>query len=112
MTLLLLLCESSEPGSVPDETTTPEEARKQQKQEEALHASSLRVPRRPPWTPDMSADELNASETQAFLTWRRSLARLVSVFVWIVGLKSNLENYMMGNWKIGLGLRSVNEASS
>ncbi|KAL5130555.1 GTPase LSG1-2 [Glycine soja] len=67
---------SLEPGSVPDETTTPEEARKQQKQEEALHASSLRVPRRPPWTPDMSADELNASETQAFLTWRRSLARL------------------------------------
>ena len=30
--LFLLLCESSEPGSVPDETTTPEEARKQQKQ--------------------------------------------------------------------------------
>ncbi|KAG5054740.1 hypothetical protein JHK85_007250 [Glycine max] len=65
---------SSEPGSVPDETTTPEEARKQQKQEEALHASSLRVPHRPPWTPNMSADELNDSETQAFLTWRHSLA--------------------------------------
>ncbi|KHN21198.1 Large subunit GTPase 1 [Glycine soja] len=39
-------------------------------------ATDLRVPCRPPWTPDMSADELNASETQAFLTWRRSLARL------------------------------------
>ncbi|KAG5121604.1 hypothetical protein JHK84_039944 [Glycine max] len=66
---------SLEPGSVPDETTTPEEARKQQKQEEALHASNLRVPRHPLWTPNMSADELNASETQVFLTWRRSLAR-------------------------------------
>ncbi|KHN48857.1 Large subunit GTPase 1 like [Glycine soja] len=71
---------SLEPGSVPDETTTPKEARKQQarkqqKQEEALHASNLRVPRHPLWTPNMSADELNASETQAFLTWRRSLAR-------------------------------------
>eukprot|EP00256_Glycine_max_P065708 XP_025980303.1 uncharacterized protein LOC102666093 [Glycine max] len=62
------------PGSVPDETTTPEEARKQQKQEEALHASNLRVPRHPLWTPNMSADELNASEMQAFLAWRRSLA--------------------------------------
>ncbi|KAH1257573.1 GTPase LSG1-2 [Glycine max] len=63
-----------EPGFVPDETTTPEEARKQQKQEEALHTSSLRVPHRSPWTPNMSADELNNSETQAFLTWRHSLA--------------------------------------
>ncbi|KHN05396.1 hypothetical protein glysoja_044720 [Glycine soja] len=26
-------------------------------------------------TPNMSADELNDSETQAFLTWRHSLAR-------------------------------------
>ncbi|KAH1225495.1 Structural maintenance of chromosomes protein 4 [Glycine max] len=62
-------------SSVPDETTTPEEARKQQKQEEALHASNLHVPRHPLWTPNMSADELNASEMQAFLAWRRSLAR-------------------------------------
>lgn len=67
---------SLDPGSVNDETTSPEDVRKQQKREEALHADSLRVPRRPPWTPDMSADGLNASETQAFLTWRRSLARL------------------------------------
>ncbi|KAG5023129.1 hypothetical protein JHK85_019471 [Glycine max] len=67
---------SLEPSSVPDETTTSEEVRKQQKQEEALHTSSLRVPCRPPWTPDMSADELNTSKTQAFLTWRRSLVRL------------------------------------
>ncbi|KAL5134334.1 GTPase LSG1-2 [Glycine soja] len=65
---------SLEPGFVPDETTTPEEARKQQKQEEALHASSLHVPHRSSWTPNMSADELNDSETQAFLTWRHSLA--------------------------------------
>ncbi|RDY04825.1 GTPase LSG1-2 [Mucuna pruriens] len=55
---------SLDPGSVSDETT-PEETRKQQKREEALHASSLRVPRRPPWTPDMSAEELHDIETQA-----------------------------------------------
>ncbi|KAE9616783.1 hypothetical protein Lal_00034818 [Lupinus albus] len=55
---------------------TPEELKKQQKREEALHASSLRVPRRPPWTADMSVDELDANERQSFLTWRRSLARL------------------------------------
>lgn len=61
---------------------TPEETRKQ---EEALHASSLRVPRRPLWTPDMSPEELHDSETQAFLVWRRSLARLVVVGLGLSG---------------------------
>ena len=55
---------------------TPEEIMKEQKIEEALHASSLRVPRRPSWTADMSADQLHANETHHFLTWRRSLAKL------------------------------------
>lgn len=83
---------------------TPEERREQQKKEEALHVSSLRVPRRhvlffyqnlnrvsyvwletkeffffsyrPPWTAAMSVEELDANEKQAFLVWRRSLARL------------------------------------
>ena len=82
---------------------TPEERREQQKKEEALHASSLQVPRRhvllfyqnlkqvlyvwlesevfffsyrPPWNAGMSVEELDANEKQAFLVWRRSLARL------------------------------------
>ncbi|XP_042485134.1 GTPase LSG1-1-like [Macadamia integrifolia] len=55
---------------------TPEERREQQKIEEALYASSLRVPRRPPWNAGMSVEELDDNERQAFLTWRRSLARL------------------------------------
>ncbi|KAK6247474.1 hypothetical protein QUC31_019039 [Theobroma cacao] len=55
---------------------TPEERREQQKKEEALHASSLRVPRRPSWNAGMSVEELDANEKQAFLVWRRSLARL------------------------------------
>ncbi|XP_020596228.1 LOW QUALITY PROTEIN: GTPase LSG1-1-like [Phalaenopsis equestris] len=50
--------------------------RKRQKEEEALYASSLRVPRRPPWNSRMSAEELDVKERQAFLVWRRSLARL------------------------------------
>uniref|UniRef100_A0A2P2KFM5 Uncharacterized protein MANES_04G062500 n=1 Tax=Rhizophora mucronata TaxID=61149 RepID=A0A2P2KFM5_RHIMU len=54
---------------------TPEERRKQQKEEEALHASSLRVPRRPPWNAGMSVEELDSNERQAFLNWRRTLAR-------------------------------------
>jgi large subunit GTPase 1 len=53
-----------------------EEWREQQKIEEALHASSLQVPRRPPWTPEMSVEELDANEKQAFLNWRRMLVRL------------------------------------
>ncbi|KAJ1393787.1 P-loop containing nucleoside triphosphate hydrolase [Sesbania bispinosa] len=64
-----------DPGSGSNDMT-PEESRKQQKIEEALHASSLRVPRRPQWSADMSPEELHANETQAFLIWRRSLARL------------------------------------
>lgn len=55
---------------------TPEERREQQKKEEALHASSLRVPRRPPWNAKMSVEELDFNEQQAFVIWRRSLARL------------------------------------
>ncbi|TKY48698.1 GTPase LSG1-2 [Spatholobus suberectus] len=55
---------------------TPEEMRKQQKREEALHASSLRVPRRPLWSAGMSVEELDDNERQAFLIWRRNLARL------------------------------------
>lgn len=55
---------------------TPEERREQQKKEEALHASSLRIPRRPPWNAKMSVEELDNSEKQAFLEWRRILARL------------------------------------
>ncbi|XP_075093266.1 GTPase LSG1-2 [Nicotiana tabacum] len=55
---------------------TPEERKEQQKKEEALHASSLRVPRRPPWNTRMSVEELDANENQAFLAWRRNLARL------------------------------------
>uniref|UniRef100_A0A7N1A4J1 CP-type G domain-containing protein n=1 Tax=Kalanchoe fedtschenkoi TaxID=63787 RepID=A0A7N1A4J1_KALFE len=46
------------------------------KREEALHASSLRVPRRPAWHAKMSADELDANERQSFLVWRRNLASL------------------------------------
>ncbi|VVB04088.1 unnamed protein product [Arabis nemorensis] len=52
------------------------EWKEQQKREEALHANSLQVPRRPPWTPKMTLEQLDANEKQAFLTWRRKLARL------------------------------------
>ncbi|KAK8967851.1 hypothetical protein KSP40_PGU016490 [Platanthera guangdongensis] len=55
---------------------TSEERGRLQKEEEAVHASSLRVPRRPPWNSRMSAEELDVNERQAILLWRRSLARL------------------------------------
>ncbi|KAK6138451.1 hypothetical protein DH2020_027771 [Rehmannia glutinosa] len=72
------------PGKIPinlDSTSstdemTAEEKRKQQKKEEALHASSLRIPRRPPWNANMTVEELDDNERRAFLEWRRSLARL------------------------------------
>ncbi|KAJ9542750.1 hypothetical protein OSB04_029256 [Centaurea solstitialis] len=55
---------------------TPEERRRHQKEEEALHASSLSVPRRPTWNAKMSVEELDANERRSFLVWRRNLARL------------------------------------
>ncbi|KAF8395472.1 hypothetical protein HHK36_019418 [Tetracentron sinense] len=57
---------------------TPEEMKEQRKKEEEVHASSLQVPRRhvPPWNTGMSVEELDANERQAFLIWRRKLARL------------------------------------
>ncbi|XP_074294973.1 GTPase LSG1-2-like [Silene latifolia] len=55
---------------------TPEDRRNLQKKEEALHAGSLRVPRRPPWNAGMTVDELDVNETQSFLSWRRGLAKL------------------------------------
>ncbi|KAK4741926.1 hypothetical protein SAY87_025514 [Trapa incisa] len=53
-----------------------EERKELQKREEALYAESLRVPRRPPWSPAMTVEELDVNEKQAFLIWRRSLAKL------------------------------------
>nr|GLL43243.1 GTPase LSG1-2 [Ipomoea trifida] len=55
---------------------TPDQRRELQKREEELHSSSLHVPRRPPWNSRMSVEELDTNERQAFLIWRRSLARL------------------------------------
>ncbi|XP_060516627.1 large subunit GTPase 1 homolog [Cylas formicarius] len=36
----------------------------------------IRIPRRPPWNMDTSAEELDKMEKQSFLEWRRSLAML------------------------------------
>ncbi|XP_078177866.1 GTPase LSG1-2-like [Carex rostrata] len=55
---------------------TSDERKQAQKEEEALHANNLKVPRRPPWNSNMSVEELDANEKQAFLVWRRKLARL------------------------------------
>ncbi|PIA59765.1 hypothetical protein AQUCO_00400573v1 [Aquilegia coerulea] len=55
---------------------TPEEQRERQIIEEAAHQSSLRVPRRPPWKTQMTVEELDNNEKQAFLVWRRILAGL------------------------------------
>ncbi|XP_057856480.1 GTPase LSG1-1 [Cryptomeria japonica] len=55
---------------------TPDEKKKQQKAEEALYEECIRIPRRPPWHANMSAEELDVKERQSFLNWRRGLARL------------------------------------
>lgn len=35
----------------------------------------LRIPRRPPWSRDMTGEQVEAQERDAFLAWRRDLAR-------------------------------------
>lgn len=48
------------------------EAAKQRVMKENIH--KMKVPRRPPWTSDMSAEELDTREREYFLHWRRDLA--------------------------------------
>lgn len=45
-------------------------------QQHYLNAGKLTVPRRPKWSKNMSAHELDSLEKEAFLAWRRSLAML------------------------------------
>uniref|UniRef100_A0A0A1XL09 Large subunit GTPase 1 homolog n=1 Tax=Zeugodacus cucurbitae TaxID=28588 RepID=A0A0A1XL09_ZEUCU len=49
---------------------------KQMEQKHKEHRNMLTVPRRPKWTADTTADELQRAENQSFLEWRRSLALL------------------------------------
>lgn len=53
--------------------TEQEEANVVQKQE--ANKKRLRVPRRPPWTRDMTAAQVDKQEKAAFLDWRRGLAQ-------------------------------------
>ncbi|KAF8756153.1 P-loop containing nucleoside triphosphate hydrolase protein [Rhizoctonia solani] len=42
----------------------------------AQNKDRLRVPRRPPWTRDLTTSQLERQEREAFLEWRRSIAQL------------------------------------
>ncbi|KAG0618856.1 hypothetical protein M758_4G095800 [Ceratodon purpureus] len=53
-----------------------EATKEERRAEEALHASSLTIPRRPKWTASMTPQQLDLNERQSFLTWRRGLAEL------------------------------------
>lgn len=52
------------------------EVERQRAEEE--NQSKLSVPRRPPWSSRMTADQLDAQERSYFLEWRRGLAELES----------------------------------
>ncbi|EFJ46500.1 hypothetical protein VOLCADRAFT_105489 [Volvox carteri f. nagariensis] len=54
------------------------EARRQEErmEAEARNAHRLALPRRPPWTADMTPEQLDVQERTAFLSWRRNLAQL------------------------------------
>lgn len=42
-------------------------------------AYRLTVPRRPPWSPDMTAEAVDAQQRASFLAWRRELAEMEDV---------------------------------
>eukprot|EP00051_Salpingoeca_urceolata_P025251 m.450079 g.450079 ORF g.450079 m.450079 type:complete len:207 (-) comp20320_c0_seq25:1711-2331(-) len=44
-----------------------------------MHRHMLQIPRRPPWTKEMSGEELQTRERESFLEWRRHLAGLQEV---------------------------------
>ncbi|KAI5074215.1 hypothetical protein GOP47_0010176 [Adiantum capillus-veneris] len=67
----LVRAESSE-----DEMLSPDEKQRKQREEEELHQSSLKIPRRPKWHAAMTPEELDTRERQSFLKWRREIARL------------------------------------
>lgn len=49
---------------------------KLQKELYAQHRDSIRVPRRPNWDAKTTPEELDAAEREAFLVWRRELAKV------------------------------------
>jgi len=53
----------------------------------------LKIPRRPKWTPEMSAQEINTQENLAFLEWRRDIANIEenNVTLAITPFEKNLE---------------------
>jgi large subunit GTPase 1 len=55
------------------EVASSEAARRKAEEE---NSGKLCVPRRPPWTSKMTADQLDAQERAYFLEWRRALAEL------------------------------------
>ncbi|KAG6551011.1 hypothetical protein Mapa_007244 [Marchantia paleacea] len=69
---LLISAEAEEAST----SLTFEGRREVRETEEAMYRANLTVPRRPAWNSGMTADELDAHERKAFLTWRRGLARL------------------------------------
>ncbi|CAF3734123.1 unnamed protein product [Rotaria socialis] len=49
------------------------------RQVQQLHRDRLRIPRRPAWTPEMSAEQIDQQERVSFLDWRRKLALLQQI---------------------------------
>ena len=60
-------------GAAAEETEAAARARGEA---ESAHRDALSVPRRPKWTHDTSAEELDLNERQAFLEWRRALVKV------------------------------------
>lgn len=54
---------------------TPDEKNKMKKLQSEKRVL-LKIPRRPKWDADMSAEELHAAERESFLEWRRELVKL------------------------------------
>ena len=63
-------------GAVPEQQEDEDIHLKKAKLAKSLTFENLGIPRRPPWTADMSAEELDVQERAHFIEWRRQIAVL------------------------------------
>eukprot|EP00854_Cymbomonas_tetramitiformis_P006877 gene6877-8211_t len=80
------------PESSGDQKINEAEQAARRLESEAIHQDSIRVPRRPEWSKDMTAEELDRRERESFLIWRRTLAVVENdVNVNVTPFEKNLE---------------------
>ena len=89
---------SSQPYCLSGLATAPQTLTAKQQELQQQHLQDLRIPRRPKWGPSTSALELDHSEREAFLDWRRKLAKCVGPIPFPMPHTDSTESKRMSNF--------------